>query len=232
MKILAVEFSSAQRSVAVAEGSAGGNVTLRGAAEEAGGRSVQALSMVQAALNQAQWPREAIEGIAVGLGPGSYTGIRAAISLAQGWQLARPVGLFGISSMEGLAAEAQSLGMRGSFTFVIDAQRGEFYLARYVLEEQTRSVVEPLAIVAGPALVERSKQGQRIAGPERVPGLETTVLYPTAATLARLAVLGRTGTASGAPIPGVEWPVSGETLKPIYLRETQFVKAPPSREIP
>ena len=48
--------------------------------------------------------REAIEAIAVGLGPGSYTGIRAAIALAQGWQLAREVKTLGVSSVAAMAA--------------------------------------------------------------------------------------------------------------------------------
>ena len=52
--------------------------------------------MIESALAEAKIEREQIEVIAVGLGPGSYTGIRAAISVAQGWQLARGVKLLGV----------------------------------------------------------------------------------------------------------------------------------------
>ena len=69
--------------------------------------------------------------IAVGLGPGSYTGIRAAIAMAQGWQLARGVKLLGVSSAEALAAQAQAENIFGRVNLVIDAQRGEFYLATW-----------------------------------------------------------------------------------------------------
>ena len=69
--------------------------------------------------------------IAVGLGPGSYTGIRVAISMAQGWQLARGVKLLGVSSAECLAAQAQAEKIFGRVNVVIDAQRNEFYLATY-----------------------------------------------------------------------------------------------------
>ena len=64
--------------------------------------------MIESALRQAGLEREEIECIAVGLGPGSYTGIRAAIALAQGWQLARGVKLLGVSSAECLATQAQA----------------------------------------------------------------------------------------------------------------------------
>ena len=50
---------------------------------------------------------EEIDCLAIGIGPGSYTGIRAAISIAQAWQLARSVNLLSISSVDCLAAAAQ-----------------------------------------------------------------------------------------------------------------------------
>jgi tRNA threonylcarbamoyl adenosine modification protein YeaZ len=63
--------------------------------------------LVEEALRQARCEREEIETIAVGLGPGSYTGIRGAIALAQGWQLGRGVNVIGLSSVECLAAGAE-----------------------------------------------------------------------------------------------------------------------------
>jgi len=63
---------------------------------QAGG--TRALGMIESVLREAGLEREQIDVIAVGLGPGSYTGIRTALSIAQGWQLARGVKLLGISS--------------------------------------------------------------------------------------------------------------------------------------
>ena len=85
--------------------------------------------MIEEVLAKTKIGREEIEVIAVGLGPGSYTGIRAAIAVAQGWQLAREIKLLGISSAECLAAQAQAEKIFGRVNVVIDAQRGEFYLA-------------------------------------------------------------------------------------------------------
>src|SRR5581483_7435321 len=101
MTILALEFSSEQRSVAVAHG----NSVFEAA--ETGGRSTAAFAMIERVLAEAKIEREEIEAIAIGIGPGSYTGIRAAIAMAQGWQLARAVKLLGVSSVEAIAAQAQ-----------------------------------------------------------------------------------------------------------------------------
>ena len=87
------------------QGSGGASAVLLGRAAETGGR--RAIGLVEEALRQAGCEREDMETIAVGLGPGSYTGIRGAIALAQGWQLGRGVNVLGISSVECLAAGAE-----------------------------------------------------------------------------------------------------------------------------
>jgi len=144
MKILALEFSSAHRSVAVVHGDADARPVCLGEAIETGSRSTNALGLVEAALRQAQLDRGQIECLAIGLGPGSYNGVRLAIALAQGWQLARPVNLLGISSVECLAAQAQAEGIFGRVEIVTDAQRNELYLAAYELGPQARREIEPL----------------------------------------------------------------------------------------
>lgn len=128
MKILALDFSSTQRSAAVLGGY--GAIVCE-AVDSSPGRDMKPFALIESALRQAKLEREAIECIAVGIGPGSYAGIRVAISLAQGWQLATGVKLIGISSVECIAAQAAADGVSGKFSVVIDAQRGEFYLASF-----------------------------------------------------------------------------------------------------
>ena len=106
-----------------------------------------AFGLIEKVLAAAKISREEIEVIAVGLGPGSYTGIRAAIAVAQGWQLARGVKLLGVSSAECLAAQAQAEKIFGRVNVVIDAQRNEFYLATWEISEAERKEIEPLKIV-------------------------------------------------------------------------------------
>jgi tRNA threonylcarbamoyladenosine biosynthesis protein TsaB len=209
MTILALEFSSPQRSVAVVRA---GNVAE---AIEAGGRGTNAFSLIEKVLAEAGIMREQIGVMAVGLGPGSYTGIRVALSIAQGWQLARGVKLLGISSAECLVAQARAEKIFGRANVVIDAQRNEFYLASYEVSPDGYKEREPLQIVSVIEMESRAKTGGIWIGPEVTRWLpEGKILFPSAATLGRLA-LGRDDFAGG------------NQLTPIYLREASFVKAPP-----
>src|SRR6266850_5367602 len=128
MKILALEFSSPQRSVAVVD--AIGNAPpsplppALNEVVETGSLRANALGMIDAALRQDQVERDQIECLAVGLGPGSYHGIRLAISVAQGWQLAagqERVRLLGIGSAACIASQAREEGLLGRVSVVIDA---------------------------------------------------------------------------------------------------------------
>src|SRR2546429_5822033 len=129
MKILALEFSSPQRSVAVVESvtDAASSPFPRAISEviEAGSPGANAIGMIDAALRQAQVEREQIECLAVGLGPGSYHGIRLAIAVAQGWQLAagqQRVKLLGISSAECIASQTLDDGRLGRADVGLDSQ--------------------------------------------------------------------------------------------------------------
>jgi tRNA threonylcarbamoyladenosine biosynthesis protein TsaB len=214
MTILALEFSSPQRSVAVlrTDGTA-----IAAEVVETGGRGTNAFRMIEQALAGAKIEREQIDVLAVGLGPGSYTGIRAAISLAQGWQLARGVKLLGVSSVETIAAQARAEKILGRVSVVIDAQRNEFYLATHEITADGRREIAPLKIMTGAEVESRAAAGEMLAGPEVTkwfPG--GRLIFPRAAVLAELAARRCDFT-------------PGERLEPIYLRETNFVKAPPAR---
>ena len=210
MTILALEFSSARRSVALARGD---ETALAEAVAETGGRGTDAFGLIEKVLKDAGMSRDAIEVIAIGLGPGSYTGIRAAIAVAQGWQLARGIKLAGVGSMEALAVQAQAEGMTGPVDLVVDAQRGEFYLSCWEISGTERREILPLKIVSQSEIATRKNGGSICAGSEM-----ERKLYPSATAVARLAA-GRSNY------------VPGEKLEPIYLRETSFVKAPGGRTV-
>lgn len=215
MKILALEFSSEQRSVAVAEVDATSRVLAESAIR--GERSAPALGLIDAVLRDADVGREDIEAIVIGLGPGSYTGIRIAIALAQGWQLVRGVKLMGLSSAEALAFGACREGLRGHVRMAIDAQRGEFYFASYDLTDTGAREIEPLRLVPRAEIDRHLAAGETIVSPDTDLSVgNARRLFPRASDLAQLTG-GRTDC------------VSGEQLEPIYLRETAFVKAPAPR---
>ena len=213
MKILALEFSSNQRSAAVVE-----DGRVRGRAQDVGARGGRPLFMVESALREAGLEREQVDCLAVALGPGSYAGIRSAIALAQGWQLALGTKTVGVSSVECLAARARAERILGRVGVVIDAQRGEFYLAVYEIGDKTFRETEPLRLAAK-SEVDRL-DGADIVGPEVAKwfagGRE---LFPDAAVIGQLAATRRDFE-------------SAAKLEPIYLRETSFVKATPPRIIP
>jgi tRNA threonylcarbamoyladenosine biosynthesis protein TsaB len=212
MKILAVEFSSERRSAALLQDGA-----LLGHAAETGGRRV--IGLVEQALQEAGCEREEVETIAVGLGPGSYGGIRAAVAFAQGWQLGRGVKLIGISSVECLAARAEKEKIFGPVNIVVDAQRNEFYLARLEIGPGTRREAEALRLAALSEIEKRAAAGEKILGPDLTPWFPQAInIYPDAAELGMLAA-------------GRAHFVSGDKLEPVYLRETAFRKAPPRRKL-
>lgn len=216
MTILGLEFSSPLLSVAVL--TPGGSDGEASAASQR--NSMQPFALVEEALRRAGCEREQVECIAVGLGPGSYTGIRAAISLAQGWQLARGVRLLGVSTAEAVAAGAAGEGLAGAVGVVIDAQRGEFYLAEYELSGGSLSLTGALRLASAAQVQACADSGATLIGPEVTKWFPAGRLaFPSATVIARQAA-----TRSDF--------LPGEKLEPIYLRETTFVKAPPSREIP
>jgi tRNA threonylcarbamoyladenosine biosynthesis protein TsaB len=216
MKILALEFSSSWRSVAVLNGQ---SFAVGEVVSTASGEAIQPLAMVESALRQAGVEREQIEAIAIGLGPGSYNGIRAAIALAQGWQLARGVKLIGVSSAEGIVAQAGAEGVTGICYVVIDAQRGEFYVAGYEVNDQAAHEVSALHLTGFDEVRRLEQAGEILVGPDVTRWVSGgRPIFPRAATLGRIAL-------------GRQHFVTGDKLKPIYLRETAFVKAPPARSV-
>lgn len=216
MKILALDFSSAQRSAAVFNDA---DVIAHEAVDSSPGREMKPFALIESALHKAKLEREAIECIAVGIGPGSYAGIRVAISLAQGWQLATGVKLLGISSVECIATQAAADGVSGKLSVVIDAQRGELYQASYETINGVAKEASPLKLATMAEVLEREVAGELLVGPEVTRWFpHGQIIFPHAAMLTRLAKQ------CSNYLPG-------EKMEPIYLRETTFVKAPPARQI-
>lgn len=71
-----------------------------------------------------------IDRVGVGIGPGSFTGIRVALATAQGICLGRGIDLHGIDSLALMAAGLPD----GRYHFALDARLGEVYQAVYLVE--------------------------------------------------------------------------------------------------
>lgn len=75
-----------------------------------------------------------LDAIAVGRGPGAFTGVRLAIALAQGIALALDRSLLPVSTLAALAMRAENGANGARILAAIDARMGEVYLASFVRE--------------------------------------------------------------------------------------------------
>jgi tRNA threonylcarbamoyladenosine biosynthesis protein TsaB len=125
MNLLAIETATEACSVALIHGD---EVIAR--SEIAPRRHAElVLPMADALLAEAGLGRHALNVIAVGRGPGAFTGVRLGISLAQGMALALDIPVVTVSSLAALALEAPEDD--AAILAVIDARMGEIYAASY-----------------------------------------------------------------------------------------------------
>ena len=218
---LAMDFSTSRRSMAIIE-SKTGNVVAEAATT--GGFETIA-GDVDNLLEAAKLCNKDIESLTIGIGPGSYTGIRAVIAFAQGWNLATGVRLYTVPTADAIAASYFATSApTATLHILIDAQRHEFYHTAY----NASGVISPLEIIsweAAQALIGDESGEKHVCGPDLPPELfpsaelaAAAAIYPSAVEIGRIALQRRIFT-------------DPEHLAPIYLRPIQFVKAPPARKI-
>jgi len=112
------------------------------------------LELVEAALGRAgvAWPD--VERLAVGVGPGGFTGLRIGIATARALAQARGVPLVPVGSLHALAAGAAADGAP-EVAAVLDARRGQVYAAQWragtLVREPQALAPEALAALVGPA---------------------------------------------------------------------------------
>jgi len=91
--------------------------------------SVTLFTTVEALLREAGLRLHDVDLLAVGNGPGSFTGIRVGLAAAQGWAKALGRPARGVSTLEALVEEAQP--QAAVAVPILDARRGEFYVATF-----------------------------------------------------------------------------------------------------
>lgn len=93
--------------------------------------------LVAQAINDAGIDRTELEGIAVGVGPGPFTGLRIGLVTAQAMGYALNIPVYGVPSMDSLALAARDAGIADELITICDARRGEVYWARYAPNSTT-----------------------------------------------------------------------------------------------
>lgn len=92
------------------------------------GHATQLLALANALLGEAGLAFADVDRIGVGVGPGTFTGLRIGVSTARALAQAAGAALVGVSTLEALAAAAQR---EGPVLAVLDARRGEAFAALY-----------------------------------------------------------------------------------------------------
>lgn len=145
--------------------------------------------------------------ILVGIGPGSFSGIRVALAAAQGIALAQGVPILGICSAYSVALQRPEVTRLGVFA---DAKRREAFCTVFVHGELEHATY----LIPFDTLEEHASKFTLAVSAEPLPGIPGRV-YPRARDMLALP----------PTLPG--W-VSGDRLEPIYLREP-VIAMPPAR---
>lgn len=127
MNILAIETSTKQFSLAVCQDRkilAQKNIKLNKVLSDS------IIPAIKKILNQAKVSLTQLDGLAIGLGPGSFTSLRVGVSTMKGlaWALKLPVA--GIPSLDALAMSVQGNDLK-SICVLMDARRNQVYASFY-----------------------------------------------------------------------------------------------------
>ena len=123
MKILAIEASSEQASVALLIDGAISSRRIDGATKH----SQTVLRDVRDLLAEAGLPIGALDAVAFGAGPGAFTGLRLACGVAQGLALGADLGIAVVGSLDAIALQARAPRV----LVATDARMGELYYAAF-----------------------------------------------------------------------------------------------------
>jgi len=130
MLLLALDTSTRQASVALCD-----EYTLYGEYtwQIGSNHSVELLDRVQRLLAECGSGIQAIDGVAVATGPGSFNGVRVAVAAAKALAFALQKPLVGVSTLEIIAAQQQQ--WRGPVCSILEAGRPDLYAACYIFDE-------------------------------------------------------------------------------------------------
>ena len=176
-----------------------------------------------------------IDAIVYGQGPGSFTGVRIGISIAQGLAFGLDIKMVGVSTLQAMAQQALDTNGTQSVYAAIDARMGEVYFAHYrneagfmVLQDK-EVVIKPEDLIAAFAnndIVDSSVLAG--TGWEAYPTLQeyfancvlSDIIYPNAANMLK----------AGKLLIERNGAVEPELAVPVYLRDTVTWKKLPGRE--
>jgi tRNA threonylcarbamoyladenosine biosynthesis protein TsaB len=193
MRILAIETVDKTGTLAATEG---GRLLTEVRLDPAR-RSAQTLApTIQQLLVELGWQPGSVDLVAVATGPGSFTGLRIGVTTAKTFAYAAGCQVLGIHTMLAIGARAPADVER--FSAVIDAQRGELFVADLVRAGDGQLTGETTTrIELADTWLENLPIGSRVTGPGlakwigKLPpaaiAFDSSLWQPTAAAVAKLA---------------------------------------------
>jgi len=217
VKILAIETATPASSVALGEGAALAAMSVR---SDRRGHVGFLMPAIDFCFGQTGWKRRDVDLVAVDVGPGPFTGIRAGIATAQAFAAAVGAPIIGVSSLTVIAVRAAT-GRRRIWS-VVDMRRGQVATAPYLpLPGGVAPDGDPEVVGAEEfhALIESDTTETLVVGDwQSLPDTAWTGLhrvrrgrprYPSAEVILEIAAIQM---AQGDP-------VRPEDVRPMYLRE-------------
>ncbi len=217
MRLCAVDTSTALGSVALYEDE---RLVAEEARRVSHAHGESLLPMIDALFARTGWKPKDVARWCVGIGPGSFTGVRIGVATVKGIVLGTGAELVGVSSLEALAAPAmeQMDQEEGEVLAAVDAIRGEVYLQLVGPKTSEPVCLAPDAIApwldalsAGADLVlvgEAAAKIPELAGRTLVRRTEGENALPHARGVA---LVGRTRT-----------PAAPELIEPLYVRPPEI----------
>lgn len=99
------------------------------------GHSTLILGMLDALFKQANASIEAIDALAFGRGPGSFTGVRIGVGVAQGIAFARELPVIPVSTLAAVAQAAYEQTQQQDIAVAMDARMDEIYAASFQVKQ-------------------------------------------------------------------------------------------------
>ncbi|TMO75072.1 tRNA (adenosine(37)-N6)-threonylcarbamoyltransferase complex dimerization subunit type 1 TsaB [Pseudoalteromonas sp. S3785] len=109
--------------------------------------SQKILPLVDELLNKAQCKLKDLDVIGFGQGPGSFTGVRISVAIAQGLAYSANLPLVGLSTLAIMAQQAYEQMQASVVYSAIDARMGEIYFAQYQVNNAHMQLVNEECVI-------------------------------------------------------------------------------------
>jgi tRNA threonylcarbamoyladenosine biosynthesis protein TsaB len=150
MRVLAVETSSLAGGVALLDGE---RLIAEYLLDVSVTHSERLMAAIDRAMAEARWTPAALQGLAVAVGPGSFTGLRIAVSTVKGLAVALGLPIAAVPTLDAMAAALPWAAL--PVCPVLDARKGEVYASCYRWDGRAMRRVWDYLALAPDALAER-----------------------------------------------------------------------------